>query len=149
MVFKYPRILITPSEVNTGAICSRIMLTYLKFAIGNLIHLSIRTFLSLFYWFQKKRKGLSGYHHCPFPALWVDFRQFSLMQPQTSPTFKLDRSLPFRKMLWFSDDKSLEPVFHISKFKLKTKFFPLLAWSTWWSVNRSMVCDLVVSSSRM
>lgn len=91
MVFKYPRILITPSEVNTGAICSRIMLTYLKFAIGNLIHLSIRTFLSLFYWFQKKRKGLSGYHHCPFPALWVDFRQFSLMQPQTSPTFKLDR----------------------------------------------------------
>lgn len=91
MVFKYPRILITPSEVNTGAICSRIMLTYLKFAIGNLIHLSIRTFLSLFYWLQKKRKGLPGYHHCPFPALWVDFRQFSLMQPQTSPTFELDR----------------------------------------------------------
>lgn len=33
-------------------------------------------------------------------------------------------SLLSQKGPWFSDDQSLEPVFHISKLKLKTKFFP-------------------------
>ena len=55
------------------------------------------------------------------------------------------RSLPVLKLLWFSDYKSLEPVIHDSKFRLKTQFFRLSAWSIWWPVKRSMLGDAWLS----
>lgn len=73
VIFKFFRVLIVLSEVSTGPVCDRILLTFLKFAIEDLIHFGIKEH----FFFVLKDSEKKWFQNINLQHFVIYFRHFS------------------------------------------------------------------------